>query len=370
MTDLEIYKLADNVLSTITRDLTESVYTSLQGDLSLCWDERPKFNAWAESRALPNEPPIHKICLHYELVRQIYRDAEDYYNFTEDELQQEKFLRFFKNINLTSTSLPLASFSKEDCITNMFLAALTWVYFHELGHLIQEHGYIRSKYGVNSKSDQAIHECDINYSNNLIEKAAALNHTTEIAADFEATNYCIFELFRHFTDESLVTKESKGEEFFDAIYLFVCGLSCIFHRFNDTKSPPSDDKPKGSHPHPIIRMEFSFPNIIETLEILNGTKLIKHFLNRSELVHLYSRASVSSTLFWLSKYGKKSDKLENLMLHGIYNRPLLKSYCSIIINTWDEIEQDIKSIRRFGTPTGLISFTDEFRNQVFKVERI
>ena len=78
LTDLEIYEFAQNVLSRITEKLSETYYKNLNGSLTLGWSEEPQFNAWAESHTIPGQAPNHKIILNYELVRQLYRDAEGF----------------------------------------------------------------------------------------------------------------------------------------------------------------------------------------------------------------------------------------------------------------------------------------------------
>ena len=51
---------------------------------------------------------------------------------------------------------------------------------------------------------------------------------------------------------------------------------------------------------------------------------------------------------------------------GSMNRPGMKSYLKIIIETWDEIEPTIKIIRRNGADLSLLNYTKEFREILSK----
>lgn len=385
MTDSEIYYLAQSIASSITGDLAEGIYKELKGTLSIIWKERPrKFNAWAESKAPINEPPEHKIGINFELALLMYRDAEAFCDFAGSNLATDAFKPLFENSD-TIPSLP-SGFSKEDCAKNIFIAAFTWVYFHELGHAIQEHGYIRHRFGGQVADSQIVEECDANATeddsnatNRLTGKAAALSHTMELAADFEATSYCIFELLRHFvfkeeideniapssmTLEDLVAQDYDVGIFKDILYLFVCGLSCVFYRFHGLNNLSLQDVPEGSHPNPIIRMEINLPHLYEYFDLPAIREMTKHEMRREDLVRFLTTAANSAAIFWIHK---KTDSItipNNYFLIGLGNRPEIKNYFQIIVSTWDEIKPTIESIRRFGAPFGLLQFTPVFRQIV------
>lgn len=355
MEDLEIYQLAGEVLSTITSDLNNGIYSDLKGELSLVWSEVEIINAWAESKSNIDLPPQHKIGIHFELVRQIYRDIEALCGYLESNFDQKVFDIFFKDYAKPLEMLP-SIFSTEARITNMFIGAITWVFFHELGHLKQEHGYIRSKFiGTDSLS---IQECYIDSSEQISSKASAIFHATEMAADFEAINSCISELIRHF----------KGKDLKAAIYLFVCGVSCVLYRFHGANSLIIDENPNGSHPNPIVRLENIIPQIYEFLSIPELHEHIEIELPRKIILELCNQAAVASGVFWLRNNTDQPDIPENYFLMGNLNRPMGKNYLSEIINVWDEIEPTIKSIRRFGTCFGILRFSKQTRDALKNIE--
>lgn len=351
MTDTEIYELAGNIISSITKDIQESFYSDLNGELSVVWSEEKKINAWAESVNKLDKPPNHKIGFHYELIRQLYRDIELYSEYIESQVDQNVFNMWFQD-DAQPYDLLTSYFVKEAYINNMFMAAITWVFFHELGHLKQEHGYIRNKY-TNSTISQ-IHELNIIDAKIITNEEAAIFHTTEIAADFEAIDTCIFELIRQF----------KGEELKPAIYQFICGVSCVLYRFHGAKPFQIEYYPQGTHPNPLIRLENIIPQVYEFFSLEAVQEVIGTELSRENMVKICSSAATSVGLFWLRNNDTFMQVEDNYFLMGSWNRPGMKNYLKIIVETWDKIEPDIKKIRRFGTEFGLLTFTQENRDRL------
>lgn len=102
------------------------------------------------------------------------------------------------------------------------------------------------------------------------------------------------------------------------------------------------------------------PHIVEKLDLFfKPITSIK--LNRREIIYLCGGASHSYGLFWQTL--NKNYEIE--LIAGIQQDPHHKSYWQNIINTWDEIKNEIEGIRWYGSKFGLLNFTDEFRNIVF-----
>tara|TARA_R110002111_G_scaffold164386_3_gene230573 strand:+ start:26078 stop:27142 length:1065 start_codon:yes stop_codon:yes gene_type:complete len=348
MDDREIYEISDRILSAITNDLNEEHYSAIKGSLKLAWGMKGIFNASAESANDIKSPPKHKIVIQDELARQIYRDAEDYCNFADNELKEERF----QNLLTTWKAAPglPSDLSKDDCCYIMFVGAITWVYFHELGHLMQEHGYILKTSGASSNT--LIQECSANFSSESESQFAALFHVTELSADFEAMTWCILEIIRQFPEDKLRS----------VICMLVSGISCVFFRFNIGNSLTPDNVLTGSHPHPIIRMELNLSQLFEMLDMMSNP--IKLNLNREAIVSLYSGTSYSGTIFWLWKYGIPENFENGFLVEGSFNRTELADYYRTIIGTWDNIEPTIAQLRRFGSPLGVLRFSDEFRQKL------
>lgn len=353
MDDIAINNLAMDIISSITRDLNESLYSNISGTLSVNWVRDGNFNASAQSISGVNQPPVHRINMHFELVRQLFRDIEEYCDYVESECDKAIFDELFKDDPEYKEILP-SNFAKADYRKNIFISSLTWVFFHELAHLNQEHGHIRSQ--VLESDNYLIHECNINNSKMLEGEAAAISHTTEMAADFEAVCTCITELIRHF----------KGNDLEDSVGTFVCALSCAIYKIHGTESLSINPKPEGTHPPPIVRLEHILPQIWEIFSLPSLQSKIGVNLSRSELVHLCDRIATTVGLFWSRKHLIVPEKWGEFLHAGTINKTEGKEYMRIIINTWDEIEPEISRNKRFNNTFSLLTFTEQYRNLVFE----
>lgn len=353
MEDIEIYNLATDVISSIAADLNENLYSKINGVLSVLWRTDEKFNASAQSNSKVDEPPVHTVNMYYELARQLYRDIEEYCAYIESECDKPIFDTLFGSHHKYKELIP-SSFSKAEYKKNMFISTLTWVFFHEIAHLNQEHGHIRSQ--ILQSDNHSIDECNIYKSENLEGRAAAIYHTTEMAADFEAVYICIKELVRHF----------KGMDLEDSIGSFACALSCALYKFHGIKPLNIDSAPKGTHPSVIVRLEHLLPQIWEFFDIAEVQSLGKIKLSRSELVYICELHSVTVGLFWFRKQLLSEEKFhEFLHIRTIY-RIGGREYMKTIISTWDEIEPEINKNKRFDDPLALLRFTGQYRELVFE----
>jgi len=246
-------------------------------------------------------------------------------------------------------------FSKEAYHRNIFLASITWVFFHELGHLKQEHGHIRSMF--NESGVTLISECSTNKEEILEGKASAISHITEIAADFEAISLCNLELIKHF----------KGKDLLPAVFLFTSGVSLAIYAFYNKRILIESNVPLGTHPNPLVRLEIMLPQIWEFFSIPQLEKVLEVKLSREQLVYTCQAAATSAGIFWMkkNKLPLDSDSLSNLIL-GMYQRPKLITYMKILIETWDDIIPIINSNRSkrkiITNDFGLLYFTDESRS--------
>lgn len=359
MTDVEVFELAASVTSTITKDLSEGIYVQLRGSLTMTWSTSPRFNASAHSLGPSSEPPRHKIVLNYELARQLYRDTEYYLEFV-DNFHDDKLLPLFQGLDF-APNVP-RYFSHKERAANMFIGALTWVYFHEIGHLWQEHGEIRRQFGDLGEKAELIEECLAESEEQLTGRDAALWHATELAADFHATSTCLFELIRHFASDAIRGKAQDLQPFRAAVYLLTCGISCACYRFYGLRPTDSLPHPVGSHPTPIRRLEVVIPQLFEFLD--NGGAF---GMDRRELILLCSGAAYSCGFYFLG-WLKSPEVPENYMLKGLLNDPSGPSYWKVIVDVWDEIEPRIRQIRRSAIELGMLRFASDFRSKVLKPE--
>lgn len=363
MKDIDIYNLASQVLGDITNDLNESRYTELGGELTITWCTEKKFGAYASSLDEAGKPPKHRVTMYYELARQVWRDAEELCKFLRSIPQDsgvDKLYDFYDD----RVKLPKC-FNDEVLVKNIFVAAITWVYFHEIGHLMQEHGVIRDEFGEGHSGAVKIADVyDFEASNHkrLVGREALVSHVTELAADFEATTLYVFELLRHVNDPDFVEGEKRTEVLSGLIYLMVCGLSLLFFRFNGSQPILPTAVIEGSHPNPLIRLELNVPQIFENLDMIG--RIFDHGLDRKQLVLLCGKAALSATLYWSMTKTEKREFDDRFLLKGLLSNSVVLQYLQPIVACWDEILPRVKEVRRFGFPLGLMTFTDYFKERI------
>nr|MDP2191502.1 hypothetical protein [Rhodoferax sp.] len=361
MTDQGIYDCATDVIYSIVGDLSKGIYAELGGNLTFSWSTKPLVSAWAESAGDPFCPPQHRVVICYELARRFYRDAEDYHQFAASELFEDRIQGFFRDYD-PNPRLP-GHIDKMASVRNMFIGSLTWVFFHEVGHLMQEHGYIRALFGSN-ETTTPIEDCESDGKQTLEGRAAVIAHVTEFAADVEATQWCVEELARHFLFTEGNLEEQSLQDFRSTLFLLVCGISCAFCRFYGQRSVEPEQVPASSHPTPNRRLEVCLPNIFEKLDFGGRGKEL-HGLSRSQLVYLCGGAAYSAGFFWHWSYAQQSGIPDNFMPKGLLQDKFIKKYWSAIVLAWDEMEPTINKIRRFGSSLGMLSFNSEFRSKIF-----
>ncbi len=363
MKDIDIYNLASQVLGDITHDLNESRYAELGGELTITWCTEKKFGAYASSLDEVGKPPKHCVTMYYELARQVWRDAEELCKFLRSIPQDsgvDKLYDFYGD----RVKLPKC-FNDEQLVNNIFVAAITWVYFHEIGHLMQEHGVIRDEYWEGHSGAVKIADVyDFEASNHkrLVGREALVSHVTELAADFEATTLYVFELLRHINDPDFVKGEARTEVLSGLIYLMVCGLSLLFFRFNGSQPILPTAVIEGSHPNPLIRLELNVPQIFEGLDMIG--RFLDHGLDRKQLVWLCGKATLSATLYWSMTKTEKHEFDDRFLLKGLLSNSVVLQYLQPIVACWDEILPRIKEVRHFGSPLGLMTFTDSFKERI------
>lgn len=347
MKDSEIIDLACDVFSTITDDLNSGLYKKLNGKLSIRWGEKRCFYAYAATDSDVNTPPKHFIGLTYETAILLYRDIEDYHLYIDYGADNQKFDVIFQDFEYPKT-LSTES-GKKHCCKNMFTSGITWILFHELGHLLQEHGHIRSLYDCNKGNkivDCAANDSEAN--SKLSGKASAVSHVTEMAADYYAMVSCLRALLRHF----------EGDELKSETRCFSSVLALVLYRFHGVNSYIPTEVPEGSHPPPLIRLEQTTPLIFELYSKLTSIK-------RLELINITSWSSYTVGLFWLRKYGQMNPELpDDFFLAGSLQRPGMAWYHKIMIDTWDEIKPIIDSVKRIDDHVSELHFSDEYRKKL------
>lgn len=343
MTDIEIYNLAVNVLSMINTDVNESHYTEVDSELKINYSTKNEINASASVLSGVGKPKIHSIEITYLFLKTLYRDIESYFKYissgVDDELVNMMWTgneHFEKMLSLTS---------ENNHIKNTFISAISWVYFHELGHLSQDHGRIRGLYADNEMN--IISEMFIDGGSELTSNKSTLWHATELAADFFSTTMCVAELYRQFDSSNI----------YAAINFLSIGLPIVLFRLQGSSFYVEQEAPAGSHPNPLTRLELMAPLIYEVLSSPNTEE-------RQKLVHICGVSVYRVSLFWTRKIYNKPEYPEHFVLHGVSNKDDILQYLGHVIPVWDEISKDINDNFNFGSKRMILQFSNSLRSRV------
>lgn len=370
----EVIELAAETLSALVREFSGLYYTEDGASLSWAWIIYPDRDglARAYSQGLPGQPPQHRILIYHQFVIDLYEDACSFCRFAENGLSAERLSQLYPDFD-PRPSFP-AGMDLSVAIHNMFMASLTWVFFHELGHCSQEHIFIRRTHSLLPQSDYIDeNEC----SSSLASQAdLTMRHAMEFAADAEATAWCVTELGRHFLAPYLFNElgdqirqadiEPDNEAFMEFranLFLLVCAVTLVFCRFHGSREMIYSPMPESTHPLPLRRLERCLPQIWEMLDVRELAGGF-HGLTRRQLVCIGIGASTSACLFWLNGHCPWPREGEVFLPSGLPQDPHLGTYWDSVINSWDAIKDEAAMNRSYGSELGLLSFSDAFRELI------
>jgi hypothetical protein len=293
----------------------------------------------------PSSPMNGTIKINMGMIREIYRDSFTFPLFSEqfanDSSNIKSLNKEFKNLGFTFDAglpkIPDAKRNKfyhliknalvgksvrftEDAIAARCMyyeLALVWVFFHELSHLVQCHYRLRSQlvsesnllefYEIRDTSDDS--------------EENGYDQAREVLADMEGIDLTIKYMIRKdiFTSGSL--------------YIFMCALGCMFNRFyNGYDEVVSVGN--GTHPHPIVRNEFSTAYITNAAcqKLLEMKYTESHESVAIAIAYLSVRASLVSGIFWGWRYEDVEEgALTSFMKFSSHeNAQQRKECCSII----------------------------------------
>lgn len=330
------YMIADEVKDRLCRQW----YTAAGVELNIRWIPTNDIHAVAAVEPSPEDVQRHVITLSYGLLGQIYSNAFEFARFAQPGPDGG---------TLHGTQPLPGRFDMLHAAELMFISGVSFVIYHELGHLNQNHGAIRTRYG--SDSTNSISEFQVAGEAELTGDQAAISHATELAADFEALDWL-----------AMMLGPYKGDELLDHAYLQCAIVSCIMLMFNGGRPARMDAMPSGTHPPSLLRMDFwvrlyaeRMAMLSQQLGVSNGPQAILKFLDDSSFLALLS---------CLTRLGCTDDPEYRDFCKGSTTHPNYKSYMSRVINIWSQHDDEARSSRRLGGVLSVLYFSDEHREMV------
>lgn len=318
-------ELAKLVLNRLTSWVNQEIYGPLGGELTTSTPLIESVNAGAiVSKLSPLKP---NIVIHFGMIKEIYRDAfvfpiysekiaESTENFKNKNWGVFKGARFkFETGVPTLTSKEISPISaifsdvwvegyKRRAEANpelmseerldvmmrtlparflMFELMLSWVFFHELSHLIQCHYKLKGDISENIEYYEVVGD---------FTEPDFSGQSREILADIEGVN--------------LTVRYMEQEDFYgpNSMYLLLCSMTCMFNRFCGNGYLDKFHEVKGVHPHPVIRDDFIHEYFCSLMA--ETTPLVWEPSVRESILlgygYLTIRSAMAAGLFWGNRY--------------------------------------------------------------------
>lgn len=317
--------LAELVLNRLTSWANQEIYAPLGGKLTTSTPLKESVNAGAiVNRLSPLNP---NIVIHFGMIQEIYRDAlvfpiyseklaessENFKNKNWDMFKGARFKfetgvptltskeispisAFFSNAwieeykKIANTNTELMSKERLDIIIKtlparflMFELMISWVFFHELSHLIQCHYKLKGDTSENIEYYEVV---------GGFTEPDFSGQSREILADIEGLN--------------LTVQYMEREGFYgpNSMYLLLCSMTCMFNRFCSNGYLNKFHEVKGVHPHPVIRDDFIHEYFCSLMA--KTTPFVWEPSIRESILlgygYLTIRSAMAAGLFWANRY--------------------------------------------------------------------
>lgn len=340
-----IKDVAETIVSDLVKWSNDEIYSSLGGELECVLPLSEEVNARAFVD--PDDPYNPRIEIYMGMVREIYRDSfvfpvvadkiassPDYTDYL-----KEGFLNTASFFNGGVPSIPDSQHTdiyksikdkirKEGvhpeipenalaCRFLMFEVMLTWVFFHELSHLVQRHYLLRS--GPNTAEALEAESYEMTKVECVGEECVRFQ-AREVLADVEGGELTVRYLLR------------KKMFHFSSIYLLLCAQYCMFNRFyKDYESNLGFVHAR--HPHPVVRNELTSQFVTEyvVLLLMNMQGAVSRDEIVRAIVYLNVKSSLLSGIYWGNRYEKMDGSLTSFMRLSIGDHAEQRNeYCAVL----------------------------------------
>jgi len=328
--DAHIANIGAHVVNRISTVLG-GLYNGTGIELSVGW----LADANVRARAYERVPGVHKIEISYGLATWLYRQAHILTAIIKTDHLLEKYSKAFIGSPSGQTRLLPEGTTAEQCRDLMFDTTLEWVFLHELTHHAQSHLNIRSAHSSASNLE-IVDEAHVIGEPPLTGEEAKISHATEIAADHEAVIHLL--PYRAFGN--------KGKQLPQAeVFMFVCGLVSLFHKFYGSSSAPPEPIPVGTHPHPAVRFALARSAIMGVLSNPDFVSASAHWaIEKDKTFSMIDEAYTVGALYSLELDNRASSEkaMAFIMSTNIKERPNTKAYLRTIFSQLKELTPEIE----------------------------
>lgn len=318
--------LAQTITDRLKSVLSDPRYAAQGKSLSMRWLASFQF----EADARVEENGDHQIAISYGALYEIYRDAIVLPQVCVRTLTDPFYDPIYELLyygNDRKDVLP-ADLDTQTARTEGMMAGISWLYCHEQAHLFEAHGDVAKAVGA-GVLDESGAVAEVEGSEPLIGRDAAVRHVFELCADHEAT----FIALKEMTKFGAPIKQSD-------LWLFVVTLCCMFQRLSGPIDQPLSGKAIGTHPHPAFRMRMA----VRQIKVYLDDPLVKTQmgvqLNPEAVDRLLDHAVTTATIYWHIRY-RDENTLPAFMLHVQDPDPVPATYREQLYEIWMLLEPEI-----------------------------
>lgn len=170
--------------------------------------------------------------------------------------------------------------------TKLFELPLKWLFYHELGHIIEGHRELPEAGHIVTHSVDALHINDFEASAEnptLTGQQAWISHCLEIAADYQAARFLLRSVY------ALQNRISELD-----LWATVAGVVCLLYRFHGQHRGDLQAEANGSHPDPASRFDFFTTNVIH----MATDQTCPWAARNDRVVEIIHHASVFAANYW------------------------------------------------------------------------
>ncbi|MFV8530395.1 hypothetical protein [Ralstonia pseudosolanacearum] len=309
-------------------------------------------------RACAYEPETgnHKIEISYGLVIWLYHQAHIFTAIAETEYFKKEYGWAFSGIHSGSANLLPLGTTAAQCCDLMFDTVLEWVFMHELAHHAQSHLKIRSAHSSTS-SVEIVDEAYVVGAPLPIGREAAISHATEIAADHEAIVHLL--PYRAYGNKDGLLPKTE-------VFMLVCGLVCLFNKFNGSSTNFPSPVPVGSHPHPAVRFSLARSAIMGVLSHPDFiTRNAPWALDNENTFLMIGDAYTLGAIIGFELDGRSAaESMAFVQSTNIENRPDTKAYLGTMFSTLQELKPEIEREYIFPLAPKLPIITKDWENLI------
>lgn len=357
-----IKDMAQTIISDLVKWSNDEIFSKLGGAVDCVFPISEEVNARAFID--PDDPYNPRIEIYMGMVREIYRDSfvfplmadkianssdytdhlkekfsntESFFDGGVPSIPESQHTDIYKSIKAKIRKEGIHHEIPENalaCRFLMFELMLTWVFFHELSHLIQRHYLLRSR-PVTAEALEA-ESYEITKVECVGEECVEFQ-AREVLADVEGGELTVRYLLR------------KNMFHFPSIYLLLCAQYCMFNRFY-MGYESNLDFVSAKHPHPVVRNELSSTFLTQYFAFLMTKK--QDAINRDETVraiaYLDVKSSLMSGVYWGIRYEKMDGSIPTFMRLSIGEHEVERNeYCSVLRRSMFEQLEVIKEKHMF-----------------------